>query len=74
VRFRTSVEAPITDAVLIPDPQAQSVVPGGATPEIMTAYAFVPTYLIYPGPGCWELVAQLGKRKVRIVLAIKGKP
>lgn len=74
VRFRTSVEAPTTEAVLIPDPQAQSVVPGGATPEIMTAYAFVPTYLIYPGPGCWELVARLGEREVRIVIAIKGKP
>jgi len=72
--FRASVDAPITDALLIPDPQTQSVVPGGATPEIMKAYAFVPTYLIYPSPGCWELIARLGGREVRIVLAIKGKP
>ena len=74
VRFRTSVDGPIRDALLIPDPQAQSVVPGGATPEIMTAYAFVPTYLIYPSPGCWELVARLGEREVPIVVANKGKP
>jgi len=37
----------------------------------MDRYAFIPTYLIYPSPGCWELTADLGGKKARIVQEVK---
>lgn len=69
--FRTSGDAPTTDALVMNDPRGHSVAPSGATPEIMKSYVFVPAYLIYPSPGCWELTVRVGGKDARIVLAVK---
>ena len=50
------------------DLEERWVIPGGATPEIMERYAFVPMYLIYPSPGCWEITVEVGDEERRIVV------
>ena len=37
----------------------------------MQMYAFVPMYVYYPSAGCWELIARVGDRTVRIVTLLK---
>jgi hypothetical protein len=58
---------PPADTLVIPNPARQSVIPGGAPPEIMRAYAFLPSHVFYPSPGCWEFTIRLGEEEVRIV-------
>jgi hypothetical protein len=69
--FRRGLNGPITDALVIADPAAISVIPGGATPEIMRAHAFVPSYILYPSRGCWGFTIQFGGDETRIVLLIR---
>jgi len=69
--FRRGLNEPITDSLVITDPAAISVIPGGATQEIMTSYAFVPSYIFYPSRGCWELTIQFASEETRIVLPIR---
>jgi hypothetical protein len=69
--FRRGLNEPITQALVITDPAAISVIPGGATQDIMKSYAFVPSYIYYPTRGCWELAVQFGGEETRIVLAIR---
>jgi hypothetical protein len=71
LRFATSADSGFSDALVLEDPLSRSVVPGGAAPAIMERYAFVPVYLLYPSPGCWELRAELGKKTVRIVQHVR---
>ena len=71
MRFVTSADSDGSDTLIVADPAARSVVPAGAAPEVMQQYAFVPIYLRYPSPGCWELRAQLGDETVRIVQLIR---
>jgi hypothetical protein len=69
--FRRGLNEPITQALVITDPAAISVIPGGATQDIMRSYAFVPSYIYYPTRGCWELTIQFGGEETRIILAIR---
>ena len=69
--FSRGVNGPVTDALVITDTGAISVIPDGATPEIMRFYAFVPSYIYYPTAGCWEFTAQFGGEETRIVLSIR---
>ena len=45
--------------------------PGNATPEVRRDYAFVPNYVIYPSPGCWQFTVRLGTEDTRITIEIK---
>jgi hypothetical protein len=71
--FRARPDGPVTDELVIPDPRAAAVVPGGATREVMASYVFVPSYILYPSPGCWTIEARVGGREVRIIVAV-GEP
>jgi hypothetical protein len=71
LRFQDGYGAQPTDALEIADPWKRSVRPGGATPEILRTYSFIPNYIIYPSPGCWELTVTLGTDSTHIVLDIK---
>ena len=53
------------------DPWRRSVTPGGSTPEILRAYAFIPSYVIYPSRGCWELTVRLGAEETRITIELR---
>jgi hypothetical protein len=72
LRFQDGgIEGHPADALEIADPWKRSVIPGGASAEILRAYSFIPNYVIYPSPGCWEFTVQLGATSTRIVLATK---
>jgi hypothetical protein len=65
------METPITDTLVVENPSARSVRPGGASAEVMKSYVFIPSYVFYPSPGCWQLNARLGDNNTRIVLEVK---
>ncbi len=68
--FQNGTAGAATERLVIDDPAAAGVVPGGATPEILERYTFVMSYLIYAGPGCWEIDARLGDQERRIVVEV----
>lgn len=45
--------------------------PSNATPEVRREYAFVPNYIIYPSPGCWQFTVRLGQDETRITIELK---
>ena len=65
---------PPTDVLRVADPWRWSMIPGGATAQLMKDYAFIGSHVIYPSPGCWELTATLGDEEVRIVRDLKKEP
>jgi hypothetical protein len=65
--------APPTEERVITDPARQSVIPGGASPEIMRTYAFIPSLVFYPSPGCWEFTIRIGDAEHRIVRDLKPR-
>ena len=62
---------PPADMLAIASPAKQSVIPGGASPEIMRAYVFLPSHVFYPSPGCWEFTIRIGEETARIVRDLK---
>lgn len=71
LRFRIGMDGPLTNTVRFDDPGAASMIPGGATPELMKRRAFVAAYLFFPTPGCWEIRSQLGTVRRSIVVLLK---
>lgn len=69
--FQDGMDGQPTDTLTIANPWHRSVMPGGASADILGSYSFIPNYVIYPSPGCWELTVDLGADKTRIVLDIK---
>ena len=67
MQFQVGMDGEPSEHGVIKDIRKRSVIPGGSTPEIINDYVFVMMYLIYPSPGCWEITAQLGEHKTRIV-------
>jgi hypothetical protein len=65
--FREGMEGAITSSLVIEAPLAHSMIPGGASAEVMRKFAFVSSYVFYPSPGCWELTAQLGNEQQKFV-------
>ena len=45
--------------------------PGNATPEVRRAYAFVPNYVLYSSPGCWQFTVRLGADETRITIEVR---
>jgi hypothetical protein len=64
---------PPTEELVIADPSRRSVRPTGAPPEIMRAYAFIPSLVFYPSPGCWEFTIRIGDAEHRIVRDLKPR-
>lgn len=71
LRFQDGSEGHPADALEIANPWTRSVRPGGASTDILRAYAFIPNYVIYPSRGCWALDVELGGDKTRITLEIR---
>jgi hypothetical protein len=69
LQFQRGTDGDIVPALDIADPWHDSMRPGG--PSVMQRYSFVATYVYYPSAGCWELIARLGGREVRIVTLLK---
>jgi ubiquinone/menaquinone biosynthesis C-methylase UbiE len=70
VTLRREADPPV-DMLVIADPGRQSAIPGGATPEVMRTYSFLPSHVFYPTPGCWEFTVRIGEDEVRIVRDLK---
>ena len=66
--FKNGAQSPVLEELKIPNAHRAGVVPGGASSNVIREYAFHPSYLIYPSPGCWELVADLGDQKIKIII------
>ena len=64
---------PPTEELVIDNPAKRSVRPGGASPEIMRTYAFIPSLVFYPSPGCWEFTVRIGDAEHRIVRELKPR-
>jgi hypothetical protein len=63
----------VTNVLVITDPGRTSVIPSGASSAVMRAYSFIPTYVFYPSPGCWEFTIRIGEEEVQIVREMKGR-
>jgi hypothetical protein len=72
LKFVNVGDRPIEELV-VDDPARRSVRPGGAQPEIMRTYAFLPSLVIYPSAGCWEFTVRIGDAEHRIVLELKPR-
>lgn len=57
----------------VDDPARRSVRPGGATPDVLRAYAFIPSHVYYPSPGCWEFTVRIGDDSFTVVRRIEGQ-
>jgi hypothetical protein len=66
-------EDPPAAVLVITNPARHSAIPGGAPPEIMRTYVFLPSTVFYPSPGCWEFTVRIGEEEVRIVRDLKPK-
>jgi hypothetical protein len=71
LKFRREQDGPITDVLVIENPARGSVIPAGATPEIMNAYSFIPSRVFYPTPGCWIYRVHVGGEQVQLVVDLK---
>jgi hypothetical protein len=65
------MNGPLTSTLIIKDPVAASMIPGGASPEDMQKFSFVSAYVFYPSPGCWIIHSQLGPVHREVVVLIK---
>jgi hypothetical protein len=72
LKFNRSGDPP-TEEFLIDDLAKRSVKPGGASPEIMQTYSFIPSLVFYPSPGCWEFTVRIGDAEHRIVRDVKPR-
>jgi hypothetical protein len=55
------------DALDVPNAAQHSVRPGGATRDLMSAYAFLSSHVFYPSPGCWRFEVRVGDQIAYIV-------
>jgi hypothetical protein len=72
LKFRRGQNEAFTDALVIDNPASASVIPGGATSEIMSAYSFIPSNVLYPSPGCWGITIRIDDEEVHIVTEMKS--
>jgi hypothetical protein len=70
LKLRRGDDPPTTELV-VANPAPESAIPGGARPEILRAYAFLPSHVFYPSPGCWEFRVHQGGYDVNIVRELK---
>lgn len=70
-KFRRGQDEPMEAEFVIADARVASAIPGGASADVMQAYAFIPSHVFYSSPGCWEFTVQVGSDEVRLVREIK---
>jgi hypothetical protein len=71
LQFRRGLNDPITDVLVLENPAAASVIPAGATSEVMRAYSFIPSQVLYPSPGCWSYTVRIGGEHVQLIVELK---
>jgi hypothetical protein len=68
---RQGLNGPIGEEMVVEDPRRESVLPGGGTRELMNVYAFIPSYVFYPGPGCYQFDVEIDDAVRHITIEIK---
>jgi hypothetical protein len=63
---------PPSETLVIANPAKTSVIPGGASADVMRTYSFLPSEVFYPTAGCWEFTIHIGGRESRIVHLLKA--
>lgn len=71
LRFRRGIDELITDRLVITDPARESMIPGGASADVMNKYSFVSSYIHFPAAGCWEIQSRYGGATSTIVVLLK---
>lgn len=72
-RFRRGSDT-IADTLIIENPRRESVIPGGATADLLREYAFIPSHVFYPVPGCWEFTVSISGAQHRLVRSVETRP
>jgi hypothetical protein len=67
-------DPPSADTLVIANPAKESAIPGGAPTSVMRDYAFLPSLVFYPSPGCWEFTVRIGEREAHVVRDLKPAP
>ena len=65
-RLRQGSDEP-AEALVVASAAHRSVRPGGATPEVMSAYEFLTSHVFYQSPGCWRFEVRVGDQVAHIV-------
>ena len=75
VKLRRGSDAP-SEVLVVANPSRESVIPGGAPPEVIRSYAFLPSDVFYPSAGCWQFTIRIDVKDFRIVreLTESGPP
>lgn len=58
----------VSRVLQVSEPHRSSVTPPNASASVTNEYSFVPTRIVFPAPGCWEIDARLGDVTRRIVV------
>jgi hypothetical protein len=66
VKLRRGSDVP-SEILFVANPSRESVVPGGAPPEVMRSYAFLPSHVFYPSAGCWQFTIRIDEKEFQIV-------
>jgi len=71
-RFRRQgLNGPIGDEMILEDPRRESVLPGGATRNLVDVYVFIPSYVSYAQPGCYQFEVEIDDTTRHITVEIK---
>jgi len=68
---RGGVDGPITSEMSIADPFRESVRPGGASRDVLSVYAFIPSFVFYQRPGCYRFDVDIDGAVRKIVIQLK---
>jgi len=64
-------DGPIGSEMVIEDPARESVIPGGATRDVLKLYAFIPSSVFYPLRGCYRFDAEVDGTTRHITIEVK---
>jgi len=72
VRFRRGgLDGPVHNEIVIDNPRQESVLPGGASRELLDTYAFITSAVLYPDPGCYRFDVDIERVARHITVRIR---
>jgi len=72
VRFRRGgLDGRVQNEMVIDNPRRESVLPGGASWELLDTYAFITSAVLYPDPGCYQFDVTIERIARHITIRIK---
>lgn len=71
LRFRRGTDGPLSESLSISNPLAESMIPGGASADVMNKFAFVSSYIYFPTRGCWQITSEWGGVRRSVVIHLK---